>query len=42
MTAGLYPHWRLDLVAPGQVYPSDAAIMSCAMELALAHNFSVF
>ena len=36
MTAGVYPQWLLDLVAPGQVYPSDAAIMRRAIELTLA------
>jgi tRNA(Arg) A34 adenosine deaminase TadA len=36
MTAGIYPQWLLDLVAPAQVYPSDADIMRRAIELTLA------
>ena len=36
MTAGVDPQWRLDLVAPAQVYPSDADIMRRTMELTLA------
>jgi hypothetical protein len=36
MTAGVDPRWRLDRVAPAQMYPSDAAIMRRAMELTLA------
>ena len=36
MTAGVDPQWWLDLVAPAQMYPSDAAIMRRAMELTLA------
>jgi tRNA(Arg) A34 adenosine deaminase TadA len=36
MTVGVYPQWLLDIVAPGQVYPSDAAIMRRAIELTLA------
>lgn len=36
MTARVYPQWLLDIVAPGQVYPSDAAIMGRAIELTLA------
>jgi hypothetical protein len=33
MTAGVDPQWWLDLVAPAQVSPSDAAIMRRTMEL---------
>jgi hypothetical protein len=36
MTAGVDPQWWLDLVAPAQVSPSDAAIMRRTMELTLA------
>ncbi len=36
MTAVAYPKWLLDIVAPGQVCPSDGAIMTRAIELALA------
>jgi hypothetical protein len=36
MTAGVDPLWQLDLAAPAQMYPSDAAIMRRAMELTLA------
>ena len=41
MTAVAYPPWLLDIVAPGQVYPSDEAIMRRAIALTLAalqHN----
>ena len=36
MTAVVYPPWLLDIVAPGQLYPSDAAIMRRAITLTLA------
>ena len=36
MTAVVYPQWLLDIVAPGQIYPSDAAIMRRAIALTLA------
>jgi tRNA(Arg) A34 adenosine deaminase TadA len=36
MTTIVYPQWLLDIVAPGQVYPSDDAIMRRAIELTLA------
>jgi tRNA(Arg) A34 adenosine deaminase TadA len=35
MTAGSYPQWLLDIVAPGQVYPSDRDIMTRTIELTL-------
>ncbi|HEY7490316.1 MAG TPA: nucleoside deaminase [Candidatus Tectomicrobia bacterium] len=36
MTAVLYPQWMLDIVAPGTVYVSEAAIMTKAIALTLS------